>query len=357
MAEAERFARPFISTVEDERSRDVWGPAASELIANLVLAAASAGLTLLEVNKWLANEGDPSPIEHLRRAGFVDKANSLSSLQTKAPETRTSVYFTAQAATKCLADPQIIRWVTPGNAELEFDPRDFVHTKQTLYMLSKEGGGSASPLVAALTDRILRTAMALADSQGVRLDPPFVPVLDEAANVCPIDDLPDLYSHLGSRGICPLVILQSPAQAKKVWGETGWDILWGASTIKVIGSGMDDADFAEDVSRLIGDHDVTVKQRSGGRYPSTSLSVRQQRILSAAQVRQLPKKQALLLSTGQKIAMVRLEPYYEGPDAAVIKKYNQKAIEEIAQRAKSTPHPLLVDLRVAGSLDDSVGKR
>lgn len=38
-------------------------------------------------------------------------------------------------------------------------------------------------------------------------------VLDEAANICKIADLPDLYSHLGSRGITPYVILQSYREA------------------------------------------------------------------------------------------------------------------------------------------------
>ncbi len=46
---------------------------------------------------------------------------------------------------------------------------------------------------------------------GGRLDPPMVVVLDEAANICRIADLPELYSHLGSRGMVP-VITPQPAQ-------------------------------------------------------------------------------------------------------------------------------------------------
>jgi len=65
-------------------------------------------------------------------------------------------------------------------------------------------------------------------------------ILDEAANVCKISDLPDLYSHLGSRGIIPITILQSYRQGHKVWGDAGMDAMWSASTVKVIGSGIDD---------------------------------------------------------------------------------------------------------------------
>lgn len=354
VSEAERFAKPFIATVEDERSRDIWGPEAEALFANLVLAAASAGLTINEVNEWLVNDGDPAPVNILRRAGFIDKAQALASLQTTAPETKSSVYFTARAGTKCLADPQIKQWVTPGNAELEFDPRDFVQTRQTLYMLSKEGGGSAAPLVAALTDRILRTAMAMAESTGIRMDAPFLPVLDEAANVCPISDLPDLVSHLGSRGICPLIILQNPAQGVKVWGENGMKRLWSASTVKVIGSGADDDEFAEQISRLIGEHDVTTTSRTSGKHGSTSVSVRQQRILSAAQVRALPKGRGLMLATGSRAAMVVLEPWYEGPDAAEIGANIKQAEADIVARAKRYPHPLLINLTSPDTVPDTI---
>ncbi len=60
----------------------------------------------------------------------------------------------------------------------------------------------------------------------------MVLVLDEAANICRISDLPALYSHLGSRGLVPLTILQSYSQAVGVWGETGTKALWGAATVK-----------------------------------------------------------------------------------------------------------------------------
>lgn len=53
------------------------------------------------------------------------------------------------------------------------------------------------------------------DLRAARLDPPLVAVLDEAANVCPISDLPDLYSHLGSRGVVPVGVLQSVPQPRR----------------------------------------------------------------------------------------------------------------------------------------------
>ena len=46
-------------------------------------------------------------------------------------------------------------------------------------------------------------------------------VLDEAANVCRWRDLPNLYSHYGSRGIILMTILQSWSQGVEVWVSPG----------------------------------------------------------------------------------------------------------------------------------------
>jgi type IV secretory pathway TraG/TraD family ATPase VirD4 len=162
-------------------------------------------------------------------------------------------------------------------------------------------------------------------------------VLDEAANICRISDLPDLYSHLGSRGITPLTILQSYKQGARVWGDHGMDALWSAATIKVIGPGLDDARFAEDVSRLIGDHDVPIRSISRQRgQVSQSTSIRRQRILPPEALRALPKGRALLLATGMRPALIRLNPWFDGPDAEMLQAAIAMSSQELTARAQRT---------------------
>jgi type IV secretory pathway TraG/TraD family ATPase VirD4 len=341
--EAERLAGHFVLTVNDERSRDIWGPAAQELLAALFLAAKVSGGTILDVYDWLNDESTPIPAGVLRAAGLRGIAASLVGTQGAPPETRGSVYFTARVAAKCLRNPEITAWVAPpppGAGLAEFDAAGFPASRQTLYLLSKDGGGSAAPLVAALTDRVMRAGVVAAEARGGRLDPPMLVLLDEAANICRIADLPQLYSHLGSRGIVPLTILQSYPQGAAVWGETGMKALWSAATVKVIGPGIDDPSFAEDLSRLIGDHDVAVEGSSvaDGRH-TRSTSLRQQRILPAAVIRALPKGRALVWLTGTKVAMVTTQPWYAGPRAEEIdaaRRAAEAAITAAAGRAGST---------------------
>jgi hypothetical protein len=65
----------------------------------------------------------------------------------------------------CLTNRQVSRWVTPqGPADNrpQFDPAAFVRSKGTLYSLSKEGKGTAGPLVTALTVATVEAAEELA---------------------------------------------------------------------------------------------------------------------------------------------------------------------------------------------------
>jgi type IV secretory pathway TraG/TraD family ATPase VirD4 len=182
----------------------------------------------------------------------------------------------------------------------------------------------------------MRDGVAAAErTAGGRLDPPLLCVLDEAANICRIGDLPALYSHLGSRGIVPLTVLQSYAQGAGVWGDNGMKALWGAATIKVVGAGIDDASFAEDLSRLIGDSDVDVVTVSvGDGKRSRSRSVQQRRILPAAELRALPKGRVLILSTGAKAALAHAAPWYTGPRRAEITAAINRANTALAERAR-----------------------
>ena len=219
-------------------------------------------------------------------------------------ETRGSVLFTARTALRCLRDPQITAWTTQRPGLNRFDPAAFLGSRQTLYLLSKDGGGPAAPLVAALTDRVLRWAVNAAQDRGGRLDPPLLAVLDEAANVYRIADLPQLYSHLGSRGILPLTI---PAVLRP--GRSGVGPAWDADPVEC--RHRQAARRRPRRSRL---RRGRLPPRRRPRRPADSWShghgrttrtssTRRERILPAAELRALPKGSALLLATGTRPAL------------------------------------------------------
>jgi type IV secretory pathway TraG/TraD family ATPase VirD4 len=325
--EADRLAGHFVLTVADDKKRDLWGPAAQDLLAALFLAAASSGGSLHDVGQWLAEPAVPTPIELLSAAGFGAMATSLRGAQNGAVETRDGIYQTARTAARCLSDPDIMAWVTPSPLPC-LDPGEFAAGSGTLYLLSKARSAGA-PLIAALTDTVMRAAEQRAEREGGRLDPP-----DEAANICRIADLPDLYSHLGSRGIIPVTILQSYEQGVTVWGEHGMAALWGAATIKLIGAGVDSPRLTRDLATLVGQHDVPVRSVSySDGKASESVSLRRQDILEPAAIRAIPPGTALLLATGIKPALLKLRPWYQGPRAAEITACRDDAEGKIRRQA------------------------
>lgn len=334
--QARKLAAHFLQEVAaGHRDTDFWNNAGLGLLSSLILAAAVSRQTMAQVWEWLNDSADPTPAQQLTDHGHPAAAAGLRGRQGGAPETREGIYETARTAAQCLEADAIMRWITPRAGLVEFRPEAFPAGTDTVYLLSKEGAGAAQPLVAALADQVLHVGQRLAEATPTgRLDPPLVAVLDEAANVCKIRDLPKLYSHLGSRNIAAWTILQSYRQGQGVWGELGMDTLWGAATIKVIGSGIDDPKLAEDLSRLVGEHEITTVSRSRGRDSgSTSTSTRRQRIIGPEDVRALPRWRALLMATGCPVAMIRTQPWFDGSQAERIRDASDQERAALATRA------------------------
>ncbi|MET9206794.1 TraM recognition domain-containing protein [Streptomyces bacillaris] len=306
---AVRLSSHFVAQITSEQADPFWSQAAQDLLVGFFRAAYHDGGTVRDVMRWLADTKEKAPLRILHQHEPV-LAEQVEASINIAEETQSGIYQNARTATSALRDERVMAWVLPDKHLPRFDPEDFALSKDTIYLLSKKGGVE-SAVVAALADAVFTAAAEAGERHGGRLPEPMRAVLDEAANICKIADLPDLYSHLGSRGITPIVILQSYRQGVKAWGETGMDSMWGAATKKIIGPGGDDAKFAQDVSALVGAHHVErgsySKSKDGG---SRSWSEQREQVLDPAEIRAMRKGSALLLATGMPVAQIRLRPWY-----------------------------------------------
>jgi type IV secretory pathway TraG/TraD family ATPase VirD4 len=330
---AQGLAKHFIETVRGEKEREFWSSAAEDLVANLILAAAlSPGRTLRDVYVWLTDPTEAEPARLLEQAGQLVAAASVTGRQRGAENTRDGVYETARTACAALQNDRILAWVTPQQTLPRFDPHVFLSSGTgTLYLLSEEANYAAAPLIAAVTDQLLEAGVQLARRAGGRLDPPVLGVLDEAANICRIRDLPKRYSYCGSMGIVLVTILQSYAQGELVWGREGMEALFGAATIKVFGSGLQDDVLPVRLSRMVGRRTVNVTTTNiGDGRRSRSYSSREEDILPPGRISALPKWHALLVATGKPVAYLRTVGYFEGPHKQAV------ATAEAAEKAALT---------------------
>ncbi|MGL4339993.1 MAG: type IV secretory system conjugative DNA transfer family protein [Rhodoglobus sp.] len=325
---AARLADHFASGSRDSEAKTdaYFDPAGQDLLAGLLLAAALDQRPITEVYSWLTRPTEEEPVDILREHGFTLTADQVRGVINAPDKQRGGVYGTAQQMASCLTNRQVAHWVNPigGNPDdrrPHFDPATFVRDGGTLYSLSKEGRGTAGPLVTALTVAVVEAAEELAAaSAGGRLTVPLLGVLDEAANVCRWRELPNLYSHYGSRGIILMTILQSWSQGVDVWGESGMRKLWSASNIKVYGGGVAEDAFLEQLSKLIGDFDrrsSSVSSGRGGR--SVNHQLHRERILGVDDLAALPKGRAVVLSSGNRPTLIRTQPWMTGPHAKHVK--------------------------------------
>lgn len=343
-APARRLAGHFVSASTDESARvdAYFDGGARELLALHLLAAAVGGGDMLHTLAWLSDDDSPVPVKILTDAGQPAAADAIRRAQKLNPRQKDGLFDMARRYLTVLTEPAYAQSVTPPRRRVfdgddgalataglthtlpEFDPVAFVSSTDTLYAHSKEGPDSAAALTTALMGCVLDAAQAAArHSPGRRLPTPLVAVLDEAANICKLAELPQQYSHFGSQGIVVLTFLQSPAQAVGVWGQTQFDALRSAANMHLFGGNVDDDDYKESISRQIGDYDVSRWSASSGRGPGgggRSQSWSSEAILPLSDLGgEVTKDRGIVMTSGRPPVVVRKVFWQDSPYAEEIR--------------------------------------
>ena len=326
-------ARPLNSG----RNANFFEGASETVLRCLLHAAAIDGQSMREVLAWARDFTDDTPYEILRThpgaaPGWV--ADLRKFCRGGAPETVSSTAMSLGLILKAMADDRVVDLVCPAEGE-GLDVEAFVRKgTDSLYLVSEGGDGvSTAPLVTAFASAVVSCARRLSQTRpGGKLDPPLTFVLDEAANVAPLPDLPLMMSDGGGRGMSTWAFVQSFAQLRARWGRDGADSIWGASSIKLLLGGCTEADDLERISRVVGDRRVQRRSHTspGGLVAraqvSTSTSFERERILPVEALARIPVGKALLLYRAVPAALVGLPAWWERKDAAVFKASQTEAL-------------------------------
>lgn len=360
---AELFAKAEMEAVSSSANGGFFEERATTLLRGLFLAAAvSQGQALpatatqsgpkywlRDVQEWIASPEAEAPmaVELLDGTMYKEVLNELIGIYNAAPQERSGVFSTAQVMTKSLSNRQIAGWVNPtsgeenGNGRMLFDPVKFLEGSNTLYSLSKDGSGSAKALVTALTVAVCDAAELKASHlPGGRLTTPLVVVLDEAANVCRWPKLPKLYSHYGSRGILIDTILQSYPQGEGVWGKAGMDALLEAANWVAYAGGNKPGHLLTLLSDAVGDYYYSTPGSPGSQgMPRGPRQEQKDRVFDTSELSALPKGRAVLLSSGNRAALLRTVPWmmtkHQEGIRASLTKYDPQAENTIKEATDS----------------------
>ncbi|MEZ2122982.1 type IV secretory system conjugative DNA transfer family protein [Corynebacterium sp. CCM 9203] len=341
--DARKLADYFASAaVSDDARQDAYFTTASQdLLAYYIFAAALADGDLLHVWEWLKNDTDNTPAQILALYGEPAAASAVTNTINLAARQKDGVFAMAsnliavlssrrysaavtpaQRVSLSVAGTEIVRTPMPSyerqNRE-QFDPLAFVESTDTLYALSVDGADSPAALTTALAGQIFDAAQQVARMRvGGRLPTPFVGVLDEAANVVRLRNLPALYSYAGSQGIVLLTFLQSRSQARRVWGDDGIRAMVESSNFVVYGGGIKDTQFLREISDLIGDMRVQRSSTSVGAQTSYTTQYEKQAIMTVDQLAALPSSQAVVLSSGHRATLTTKIFWRESRFAGVV---------------------------------------
>ena len=136
-------------------------------------------------------------------------------------------------------------------------------------------------------------------------------MLDEAGNICPLRSLPAKYSVLGGFGMPTITVLQSREQGRGVWGHVGFDMLWGAATVRIYLGGAADGAFLREISELLGDYDEQVPSYSygGQRGRTSSYSTQRRPIMTVSQLAEMPRGRVVVLLSAARSAVIRTQSW------------------------------------------------
>ena len=319
---AERRAKAFTAgTVKgavsggtgDEAAR-FYAAEAAKVLQGYFHAAALTGQTLDDVLRWVANPtAATEPAEILRRppARRAVLARPAARGAARGRPHRRQHHHHRPAGHEPVLPSRHPPPLHPRTRPPGTDLADMIRRRGTIYLLGREDPyASASPLMTAVAEHVLDTALLLANASpwGGRLCPPCWPVLDELPSTAPLPTLRTRMANERALGLSFIYAAQTWPQLTAIFGEHEARALFGLTNVLVMFGGSKDVAFNQEISDLLGTVRVgRVTHNTGGFHGGgRSYSGDDIAIMRPEEVRQLPERQALVIAENGKPIIAKL---------------------------------------------------
>ncbi|MGY1631894.1 type IV secretory system conjugative DNA transfer family protein [Geodermatophilus sp. SYSU D01186] len=291
---------------------------AAKVLQAYLHAAALTGGTVEDVLGWAAHpQAATQPADILR--GHPDAAPLWDGLLHGAlqgdPRTAGNTATTVQQALALFFQADIRRRCTPGPHRPATDVAALLAARGTLYLLGRDDPyASASPLMTALAEHILDTALQLAGNAPTgRLCPPLLACLDELPSTAPLPTLRTRMANDRALGVSFLYAAQTWRQLVIVYGEDEARALFGLTNVVVAFGGGKDGGFNRDLSELTGTTRMRRATYTYGRAGwGRSTHGESVPVLRPEEIRQLPPGRALVVAEHAPPLLARLDRCISG---------------------------------------------
>ena len=191
------------------------------------------------------------------------------------------------------------------------DAEKFGSEKSAIFLILPEEDTTKNFMAGLMIQNLSRELFAVADENGGKLQNRVVLYCDEFGTMPPFDVLP-LFSAGRSRRLTLVPIIQSLAQLEKNYGKEGSEIIQDNCQDTIFGGFAPNSQTAEVLSKALGNRTVLSGSVSRGKNdPSQSLQMMERPLLTADELKAIPKGNFIVQKTGQHPMRTRLRLFLE----------------------------------------------
>lgn len=251
--------------------------------------------------------------------------NGFQVLMDKLPDTHKARWFAGAALTSAdqamasVMSTVLSRLNAFLDSELEqvlcfdsaIDAESFASKKSAIFLILPEEDPSKNFMAGLMIQTLSRELFAVADENDGKLKNRVVLFCDELGTMPAFDILP-LFSAGRSRKLTLVPIIQSLAQLEKNYGKEGAEIIQDNVQDTIFGGFAPNSQTAEVLSKALGSRTVMSGSISKGKNdPSQSLQMIERPLMTADELKSIPKGQFIVMKTGTHPMRTRLRLFLE----------------------------------------------
>ena len=192
------------------------------------------------------------------------------------------------------------------------DAERFCNEKSAIFIVLPEEDLTKYFMVSLMIQQIYREILSVADEQGGKLKNRVVFYCDELGTIPPIESLELIFSASRSRRLMMVPIIQSFGQLQKNYGKEGSEIIVDNCQATIFGGFAPNSQTADVLSKALGSRTVLSGSVSRGKNdPSQSLQMMERPLLTADELKSIPKEQFIVMKTGTHPMRTRLRLFLD----------------------------------------------
>ncbi|WP_313232608.1 VirD4-like conjugal transfer protein, CD1115 family [Tissierella praeacuta] len=179
------------------------------------------------------------------------------------------------------------------------DAETFCNKKSAAFLILPEEDNTKYFMVSLFLQQFYREMLTVADENGGKLPNRVMIYADEIGTIPKIESFEMMLSAGRSRKISLVPIIQSFAQLDKNYGKEGSEIITDNCQLTLFGGFAPNSETAQVLSKALGSRTVMSGSISRGKNdPSQSLQMMERPLLTADELKSLPKGNFVIMKTG-----------------------------------------------------------